>query len=473
MAKREVDIAAMLGAQLSKVSDSDTSDLREIPLDKIRENSENFYPPLTEDEAFALRDSIRANGLLEPLLVVEDGHTYRLISGHNRLRALRDLRGASMGMAYKAALCRVLPAMDADHEITAIIEANRQRKKTPAVLQQEAEALTEAYVRRRKAGEELPGRIRDRVAEAMQVSATKLANLNAIKNGLKLQRFALLWKQGEITESCALEIARLDEKTQQRLAMWLDHEGEPCTLRNVREFSVISRMIDHDCQLAKAPCPNARDMYEAFFRNGNWEGCCGCCASCNRRDTCEEACEFVVQAEPEEVRVEGKLSAPAPQKPWSPKTWQESRDLFSSRLRQEREKTGLDRQAFADKIGEYKATYSAWENGSLPGADRLPKLAVTLGVSTDYLYGLTDDPAPRSAMPQGQLTICGWMPGGVTPTGPGVFAAVLDFGGSTLQQIVRWRDEKWTFFKIDEEVGVPVLWWLRLPPEPEKEADHG
>lgn len=35
------------------VSESDT-ELREIPLDKIRENPENFYPPLPEDEAEAL-----------------------------------------------------------------------------------------------------------------------------------------------------------------------------------------------------------------------------------------------------------------------------------------------------------------------------------------------------------------------------------------------------------------------------------
>ncbi|MUU13080.1 MAG: hypothetical protein EP146_18320 [Oscillibacter sp.] len=110
----------------------------------------------------------------------------------------------ALGMEYKTALCRVLPDMDADHEITAIIEANRQRKKTPAVLQQEAEALTEVYVRRKQAGETLPGRIRDRVAEVMQVSATKLANLNAIKHGLRERSLQVAWEQGTITEACAL-----------------------------------------------------------------------------------------------------------------------------------------------------------------------------------------------------------------------------------------------------------------------------
>ena len=101
------DLSRIVGS--ADVSDSDT-ELREIPLDKIRENSENFYPPLPEDEAEALRESIQANGLLEPLLVVADGATYRLVSGHNRLRALRDLRANALGMEYKTALCRVLPA---------------------------------------------------------------------------------------------------------------------------------------------------------------------------------------------------------------------------------------------------------------------------------------------------------------------------------------------------------------------------
>ena len=78
------------------------------------------------------------------------------------------------------------------------------------------------------------------------------------------------------------------------------------------------------------------------------------------------------------------------------------RERFSQRLRAAREETGLDRAAFAEKIGEYKATYSAWENGNLPGSGAFPRLAQALGVSTDYLYGLTDDPVPKPALAQWQ-----------------------------------------------------------------------
>lgn len=456
------DLSRIVGA--ADVSESDT-ELREIFLDKIRENPENFYPPLPEDEAEALRESIQANGLLEPLLVVPDGATYRLVSGHNRLRALRDLRANAFGMDYKTALCRVLQPMDADHEITAIIEANRQRKKTPAVLQQEAEALTEVYVRRKQAGEELPGRIRDRVAEAMQVSATKLANLNAIKNGLSCDDFRNAWEHGLITESCALEIARMDPGEQERLDTWLSDEKIPCTLRTVREFSVLSIKLEHDCERAGRPCPNARAMYAAFFRNGCWEGCCGCCAMCLKRDTCETCCQYV----------ERKAPAPEPAPPISePKPgtdWQREREAFGARLRKAREATGLDKEAFAARIGAYKATYSAWENGDIPGSTRFPELARALGVSTDYLYGLTDDPHGSGSSPEPpeqQLVLAGWMPGGVGPSEPGLFAAVLDLDGKPVKRLLRWQGGKWLFEHVTTEINVPVLWWLRLPPVPEK-----
>lgn len=457
------DLSRIVGA--GGVSESDT-ELREIFLDKIRENPENFYPPLPEDEADALRESIQANGLLEPLLVVPDGATYRLVSGHNRLRALRDLRANAFGMDYKTALCRVLPAMDADHEITAIIEANRQRRKTPAVLQQEAEALTEVYVRRKQAGEDLPGRIRDRVAEAMQVSATKLANLNAIKNGIREPVFASAWASGNISEACALEIARMDAESQHHLAVWLEDEREPCALSLVREFNAISHKLDHDCKLAGMPCPNARAMYKAFVRHGTWEGCCGCCSCCLRRDTCSVCCDYVKRKNPdlaEEPEDDPEDAVP---------DWQAVRKAFGARLQKARAETGLDRAAFAERIGAYKATYSAWENGSLPGSSQFPDLARALGVSTDYLYGLTDDPTPpgeRAPQPEGQLTIAGWMPSGCSPAEPGEFAVLVDVGNAHyFRTFMRWDGASWLMMPSRQTASIPPSWWLRLPPEPEK-----
>lgn len=457
------DLSRIVGA--ADVSESDT-ELRDIPLDKIRENPENFYPPLPGDEAEALRESIQSNGLLEPLLVVADGNHYRLVSGHNRLRALRDLRSEALGMDYKTALCRVLPAMDADHEITAIIEANRQRKKTPAVLQQEAEALTEVYVRRKQAGEALPGRIRDRVAEAMQVSATKLANLNAIKNGLKNTQLIIWWEDGTMAEAAALEAARMDEEEQDHLRLWLLGHYEKPTLANVRKFRVIWDGCRHECPKASgAFCPNAEAIYREDFRDGVWHGA-GCCAQCLRRDTCATCCDYVERKEPEPAEEsEGDPEDAVPD-------WRAEREAFGSRLRQAREATGLDRAAFAESIGAYKATYSAWENGSLPGSSQFPDLARALGVSTDYLYGLTDDPTPpgeRAPQPEGQLTISGWMPSGCSPAEPGEFAVLVDVRNTHyFRTFMRWDGASWLMLPSQQAAEISPSWWLRLPPTPEK-----
>ena len=48
---------------------------------------------------------------------------------------------------------------------------------------------------------------------------------------------------------------------------------------------------------------------------------------------------------------------------------------FCERVKALREATGLTRREFAESIGEYPGTYSAWENNSLAGAGSLPKLA--------------------------------------------------------------------------------------------------
>ena len=466
------DLSRIVGA--AGVSESDT-ELREIPLEKIRENPGNFYPPLPEDEAEALRESIQANGLLEPLLVVADGDTYRLVSGHNRFRALQDLRGNALGMAYKTALCRVLPAMDPDHEITVIIEANRQRRKKPALLMDEAKRLTESYIRRKQAGEDLPGRIRDRVAEALGVNSTKLANLNAIKNGLKDTQLVVWWQTGTMPEAAALEAARMDAEEQEHLRLWLLVHYEKPTLANVRKFRVIWDGCRHECPEADgAFCPNAEAIYQEDYWDGVWSGA-GCCAQCLEHDTCEACCQYVKRKEPDQEAQEdldSRIDRVQAEAETATADWQREREAFGARLRKAREETGLDRAAFAERIGAYKATYSAWENGDIPGSTRFPELARALGVSTDYLYGLTDDPTPPGAkqpQPEGQLTIAGWMPGSCSPAEPGEFVVLVDVGPiKYFRTFMGWDGNGWLMLPSQQAAEISPSWWLRLPPTPEK-----
>lgn len=469
MPRNKVDVAAILGVQLAKVSDSDTP-VRLIPLAQIHPNPRNFYPRVENLED--LEESIQANGLLEPLTVVPDeSGGYRLISGHNRFAALRRIHSAK----YEDGVpCLVLPAMDEHVELAAIIEANRQRVKTQALLAEEAEKLTQAYMARKRAGENLPGRIRDRVAEAMQISKTKLANLTAIRNGIKVPGIKERWERNEIPEAAALIIARLPVEAQYRLLDWVVNEHHSYSIKDIRMFDRIWLMFKHDCPDTGKLCHNAERMYKAHFRDGNLY-CCGCCQCCLNRDTCPESC--CKPSEPEEgaggiappPKLENRVED-------TRETWSQKREQFSARLRELREKTGMDRQAFADSIGQYKATYSAWENGNLPGSDAFPRLAKALGVSTDYLYGLTDDPTPKVASKQwqpldeahwpadGQLVAIAWD----NPLGGTYYETARCVGG--------YYD---TYPFVDTDVGCELdepshvdyeagYWWMPLPEKEER-----
>ena len=252
------------------------------------------------------------------------------------------------------------------------------------------------YIRRREAGEELPGRIRDRVAEAMQVNKTKLANLSAIKRGLKVPGIVRKWEAGDIPEAAALEIARMDDETQYRLLDWIIDHYRTWSINNVREFRTCWTCCKHKCPDTGGFCPNAARMYADHYRNGEWR-CAGCCRECLSRDTCSSACRFVV-----EKRFVGGIAPPPQKTPTNPAVGdprlKNMTPKFCERVKALREATGLTRKEFAESIGEYPGTYSAWENNSLAGAGSLPKLALTLGTTMDYLCGLTDDPSPTKAV---------------------------------------------------------------------------
>lgn len=289
------DISSILGEQLRDVPNLGTEgELRELPVEDVHPNPGNFYPPIDSAAMEDLQESIQANGVLEPLLVLRDGDGYRLISGHNRLRAVRHLHlYGPDAQRWATVPCRILPPMDKLREQTAIIEANRQRKKTPQVLQQEAEELTRLYTERKKAGEDLPGRVRDRVAEALQISAARASRLAAINTGLKIPGFQRMWRDGDINESVAYEISKLDLDQQYRLLDYHIDGGRPLNLSTLRRFGVIyHKLCKGACQVTGRACEIADQQYDTFFRSGEWSGCAGCCRGCKARSSCRIVCEY-------------------------------------------------------------------------------------------------------------------------------------------------------------------------------------
>ena len=459
MAGKNFDISKFAAGIKPVRSESDT--MMEIPVDDIRDNPRNFYPTPDPQALRALMDSIRANGLLEPPTVVPAGAgTYRLISGHSRMAAIKALRETETPDQWATVLCRVLPPMSEGQEQAAVIEANRQRVKSNALLADEAERLTDAYIKRREAGELLPGRIRDYVAEALQVKATKVANLSAIKNGLKVPGIVECWKHNEIPEAAALLIARMDIDEQYRLLDWMIDKNRPYSIKEVRKFDTCYTMTRRKCEHSGRMCENAERMYDHDYRYGEWHGS-NCCLNCLNRDTCPAACQYVENKpveQPEAPTVNPAVADPR-------LDYKVMVPTFCQRVKELRIQTGMTRKEFAQSIDEFPGTYSACENNSMCGSEKIAKLALCFGVSTDYLYGLTDDLTPPT-LPEGQLMIAGWMPGSTNPAEPGEFAAYVDLGGGKLlKRFFDWDGQHW-MMPGGIEAQAPVVWWMRLPPVP-------
>ena len=71
--------------------------------------------------------------------------------------------------------------------------------------------------------------------------------------------------------------------------------------------------------------------------------------------------------------------------------------MIGSRLREARMARGLTQQAMANLLGVGLRTYQKYEEGSRnPPLDTLANMSKVLGVTTDWLLGLSDE-APSGA----------------------------------------------------------------------------
>ena len=240
MAKK-FNLAALV-PEMDAVSNSDSPRITMIPITELRPNGGNFYDTSNIDD---LADSIELNGLLEPLCVFRRGQgtgSYVIFSGHRRFKALRLLYEKSGFEKWTEVPCIVFPdPHDANRETVMLIHAN----STGRILSnwekaQQALRLKKALVAMREGGAELPGRIRDLVAEEMQMSASKLARLEAIGNNLKFPGFADAWKDGKLGESVAYEISKLSMDKQMDVWDGMVSAGkseQTLSIKDVEQFS--------------------------------------------------------------------------------------------------------------------------------------------------------------------------------------------------------------------------------------------
>lgn len=205
------------------------NNLKTVSLSEIVKNEKNvLFRELTEKEMEELKASIQEVGLLEPLVVVQEGEKYKLISGHQRKKALEEL-----GMDKVAV--NIVNLQDEDEEL-ALIHANiKQRKLNDMELARVIKAEKEIIQQKIKKGTlKNQGRAIEQVANNLEISKDKAKRLDRLN--LLIPELQLLVEQGKITTGKAQEIGLLDVETQKILYSSLKENIEKFSLEEIKKI---------------------------------------------------------------------------------------------------------------------------------------------------------------------------------------------------------------------------------------------
>ena len=194
----------------SKLSAVDTTGYKEMYLDaeNIVPSEDNFYPL---DEIEELADDMLERGQLQPLLIGRVDGEYKLAVGHRRRAAI--LLNNQRGHVSKA-WC-FAKEMDRIEFMLTLISANAYtRRMDDATLLEQAEKLNYWTQKAVEAGKlVISGKKRDFIADKLQISSTKMAQVNQINSHLSDEGKKAL-KDGEINFSKAYETSKLPQDEQ-------------------------------------------------------------------------------------------------------------------------------------------------------------------------------------------------------------------------------------------------------------------
>ena len=212
---RRFQLDSAIVADIQTVNaDSYIDSLKMIDIDLIEPNKNNFYE-MSEIEALA--DDIERQGLMTALVVSEqNGGKYELISGHRRLVALKSLIADGRRRNGKVP-CFIKGAKpNTETELDLIMLNATQRKYSDADTMREYDELTRIFKELEAEGKTIKGRIRDRIAEALNVSPAQVGKLDNIKHNA-IPDVEQAVKAGDMSISTANEVAKLAPEKRQEI----------------------------------------------------------------------------------------------------------------------------------------------------------------------------------------------------------------------------------------------------------------
>ena len=368
-----------------------------------------------------------------------------------------------------------------------LIQANSAtRVLTSAEVSKQVERVEHLLYELKEQGYEFPGRMRDNVAQACNVSASKIARLKVIREKL-IPELNKRCEDGLIAESAAYEAARLPERTQQILAQRHKKQISNWEVNNVASW-VNNLYKLENCEYGNCQCEQF-DVRVGMYLDKGYCSCAGkCCMECYSLATCENSCarcsdrKAVVIADRNnrsEKERENSERLAAERKEIKTARNQRASKLWQ-RLGAAREAVGMTAEALYNDVLQYSLddddleAYCGYERGKIDSdwfeepffdeVDSLRLAAAALHCTTDYLLGISDKLTPAAETAQT------WRTG--VPETSGLYAAKFECDGFVMKKLA-YYDKCLKKFYFNETHGrsieVACVGWYPVPQDKEDE----
>lgn len=464
-----------LGAMLASVSDSDTGreQIEYIPLADLESDPNNFYQLSHLDE---LADNIATCGLQQPLRVRPDpdrNGKYIIVSGHRRRAAVAILAKENMEKWMEVPCIVERDSVSPALQQLRLIYANANtRAMTSAEISQQAEQVEELLYQLKEEGYDFPGRMRDHVAKAVQVSTSKLARLKVIRENLA-EVWQPAFQSDKLNESTAYELAKMPVEWQRIFWGANKKDFRHFYTEDVKmKSAAFQRISEMECDQSHGLCENRANMIRKIAGAEAYSTpCTGCCLECVYLKTCGAACRYAY-GKKQELKAQAKAEEEEKEKKNRPAI--EYIQGVYSRIGQLRKEHGISvaqlyqaAKIFYGKSDEEKEKNLEAGKGisatdSLPfyygfntsNATALCAVADLLHCSIDYLLGRSSDPE--------QATL--WHTG--KPWNIGEYVVMVRYSPecSACVATVHWDGTSWWEDGMPlEEIGAEVLLWTDMP----------
>lgn len=223
------------------------SEIELISVHKLIASENNFYDTT---DILDLKDSIEMLGIKQNLVVVKvaaDQEQYRVIAGHRRMMAVRALLEEGKN-EFELVPCRVESDIDAIKEEMLLIYTNSTTRPLSDYEKLEQFKRLKVLVVEYKKTNAIPGRVRDLIAESLNVSPATVNRLEQVDKKLNPE-FKRELKEQKISMDTAVELAKLDKDTQDKALK--NHKEKPLKKKDVEKINAETKDVPSKQKLDK------------------------------------------------------------------------------------------------------------------------------------------------------------------------------------------------------------------------------